>query len=92
MNDETEEIIDKITEIVTNWDARAKNYTKDYGPNHFYFGEKFMFAHPAEEDGRLLKAYNTGNTDQAFETLTSMRNVDSTIRSNILIFDSGDNK
>ena len=88
MNDETEEIIDKITEIVTNWDARAK----DYGTNHFYFGEKFMFAHPAEEDGRLLKAYNTGNTDQAFETLTSMRNVDSTIRSNILIFDSGDNK
>mgnify|MGYP004514462399 CR=1 FL=1 len=92
MNDESDEITEKIAEIIKNWDARAKNYTKDYGPNHFYFGEKFMFAHPAEEDGRLLKAYNTGNTDQAFETLTSMRNVDSTIRSNILIFDSGDNK
>ena len=86
MNDETQEILNSISEILTNWEARAKNY----GDNHFFFGEKFMFNYPDETDGRLLKAYNTGKKDSALETLTSMRNVDSTIRSNIIIFDSGD--
>lgn len=88
MNDETQEILNKITEILTNWDARAKNY----GENHFFFGEKYMLSSPDETDGRLLKAYNTGRKDPALETLTSMRNVDSTVRSNIIFFDTGDKK
>ena len=83
MNDETEDIIEEISRILTNWDG----WSKEYEDNHFYFGEKFMFSHPEEGIGRLLKAYNAGYTDSAFETLTSMRNVDSTIRSNIVIFD-----
>ena len=86
MDDETQEILNKITEIITNWEARAK----DYGDNHFFFGEKFMFNNPDQQDGRLLKAYNTGRKDPALETLTSMRNVDSTVKSNIIFFDSGD--
>ena len=86
MDDETQEILNRITEIITNWEARAK----DYGDNHFFFGEKYMFNYPDEQDGRLMKAYNTGRKDPALETLTSMRNVDSTVKSNIIFFDSGD--
>ena len=38
-------------------------------------------------EGRLMKPFNTSRNDPAFDTMTSMRNVDSTVAGNVLIWE-----
>lgn len=58
-----------------------------YDENHFYYGEKFMLKAPADDEGRLMKVFNTGRDDSAYDTMTSMRNVDSSVRGNVLVWE-----
>ncbi len=53
---------------------------------HFFYGEKYMINYPEDGDARLMKAYNTGKNDNAFDTMTSMRNVDISVGSSVLIW------
>ena len=46
-----------------------------------------MVVPPAEGEARLLKAYNTSKFDQAFDTMMSMRNVDISVGSSVLIWE-----
>jgi len=57
-------------------------------PLPYYFGRRFMVAPPAAGLKRLLKQYNSVGSDVAFETLTSMRNVDSQVNGEIVIWES----
>lgn len=45
-----------------------------------------MINYPEDGDARLMKAYNTGKNDNAFDTMTSMRNVDISVGSSVLIW------
>ena len=45
-----------------------------------------MVTYPEEGDARLMKAYNSSRSDNAFDTMTSMRNVDISVGSSILIW------
>lgn len=83
MYDDAEEISSEIDFILEKWERLAESFDED----HFYYGEKFMFNSPDKEEGRLLKSYNTDRHDPAFDTMTSMRNVDSNVGSNILIWE-----
>ena len=59
-----------------------------WGPDDLYYGESFMLRHPEETQRRLLKAFNSDKNDTAAkDTMTSMRNVDSTVASNVLIWE-----
>lgn len=83
MMDESEETGDEISAFFEEWEKMAECYDED----HFYYGEKFMVKLPAEDEGRLMKVFNTGRNDQAYDTMTSMRNVDSSVRGNVLIWE-----
>lgn len=87
----TKENIDEIkTEIINffdDWQLRV-NKSKE-NEEHLYFGKKFFFNSPKEEskETRLLKPYKSKGIDQSYETLTSMRNVDSLIAGEIIIWE-----
>ena len=46
-----------------------------------------MTKYPEKGEGRLLKIFNSNCSDSAFDTMTSMRNVDSSVAGNVLIWE-----
>ena len=44
-----------------------------------------MIGAPGEGNRRLLRPYNSDSTDVAVDTLTSMRNVDISVRGNVIV-------
>jgi hypothetical protein len=81
--DDSAAIADEIDTILEKWERLAENYDED----HFAYGEQYMFSHPEESYGRLMKVFNTDPHDvNAFDTMTSLRNVDSTVAGNVLIW------
>lgn len=83
MMDDTAEISAEIDYIFEKWQALAENYTEE----NFSYGEKYMFKVPEPDEGRLLKPFNTSRGDAAFDTMTSMRNVDSAVVGNVLVWE-----
>ena len=69
--------------MLEDWERLAENFDED----QFYYGEKFMFSPPKEMEGRLLKVFNSNQYDSGFDTMTSMRNVDAAVGSNVLIWE-----
>lgn len=83
MKDDSYEIALEIDSVFEKWEQLAENYDED----HFYYGEKFLIKDPDDGEGRLMKPFNTSRSDPAFDTMTSMRNVDSTVVGNVLIWE-----
>ncbi|EGO63408.1 helicase-related protein [Acetonema longum] len=83
LEDDTAEIETRINEIVTAWYDRVKIA----GGENFYYGDRFMMKAPAAGQKRLLKVFGTSAGDPAYETMTSMRNVDQSIAANILVWE-----
>ncbi len=83
MRDESSEIALEIDSVFERWEQLAENFDED----HFYYGEKFLVKEPDDGNGRLMKPFNTSRSDPAFDTMTSMRNVDSAVRGNVLIWE-----
>ena len=83
MKDDSYEIALEIDSVFEKWEQLAGNYDED----HFYYGEKFLIKDPDDGEGRLMKPFNTSRSDPAFDTMTSMRNVDSTVVGNVLIWE-----
>lgn len=83
MNDDSKIITDEIDSIVDEWERIAESF----GEDHFIYGEKYMTKSPEDGEGRLLKVFNTNRSDPAFDTMTSMRNVDSSVSGNVLIWE-----
>lgn len=86
LKDETEIINQEIQNFFDAWE----NMTETEGADFFVFGERYMFQNPEMGTKRLLKCFNTAPKDNAFETLTSMRNVDTQVAGNILIWEDDD--
>lgn len=83
MDIDSEQIASEIDSYLEQWEHLAE----DYDEEHFSYGEKYMVRNPEDSYGRLLKSYNTAPYDKAFDTMTSMRNVDSTVAGNVLIWE-----
>lgn len=79
---EESEIREEIDTFLENWEKLEDGYDEE----HFFYGEKYMVAYPEEGDARLMKAYNSSKNDNAFDTMTSMRNVDISVGSSVLIW------
>ena len=80
---EDEEIKEEIALLLEQWESLMDGYDSD----HFFYGEKFMVAPPEKENGRLMKVFNTSRFDPAFDTMTSMRNVDVSAGSSVVIWE-----
>lgn len=84
MDDDSAVIDLEIDCIISDWETLAGAYNE----NHFLYGEKYMFNHPEKDQGRLLKVFNSDRNDTAaFDTMTSMRNVDASVAGNVLIWE-----
>ena len=82
--DDSAVISDEIGTILEKWERLAEGYDEE----HFSYGEKYMVSHPEDGFGRLMKVYSTDPYDiKAFDTMTSMRNVGSTVAGNVLIWE-----
>ena len=78
---EESDIREEIDVFLENWEKLEEGYD-----DHFFYGEKYMVTYPEDGNARLMKAYNSSMSDNAFDTMTSMRNVDISVRSSILIW------
>lgn len=84
LDDDSIRISEEIDNIFEDWN----NLAQLYNGNNFYYGGKFMINPPGENEGRLLKPYNTNRNEiSSIETMTSMRNVDITVSGNVLIWE-----
>lgn len=85
-SDDSDIILSEIDSVLDEWETMAGNYEA----GHFFYGEKHFSRPPqTNTDGRLMKPFNTNRNESAFDTMTSMRNVDSTVRGNVLIWEEG---
>lgn len=85
IEDDSSETANEIDNMLQIWESRAKKY-KEANKNFYYGGGKLMFAKPGENEGRLMKGFNTAPDDEAFDTMTSMRNVDTSVKGTVLIW------
>lgn len=85
IEDESDEIREEIGTFIEKWDEDARTFGKD----HFVYGRQYLVTAPSAEDkiGRLLKVFNTSLYENANETMTSMRNVDSSSGINVLVWE-----
>lgn len=80
---ECEAIAKEVDLCFEKWEGLAESYDED----KFVYGEKYMVKYPEDNEGSLLKAYNSRPKDNAFDTMTSLRNVDTTVAGNVLIWE-----
>lgn len=82
MLNEGADIADEIDAFFHEWEENASIYDSE----HFSYGEKFMVKHPEADQGRLLKAFGTDDRN-GFDAMTSMRNVDTTVAGNVIVWE-----
>ncbi|MCL2674851.1 MAG: helicase, partial [Defluviitaleaceae bacterium] len=88
MKDDIADVREEMELFFNEWQKAADdcNAAGD-SPLPFYFGWRYIVTPPAAGQKRLLKQYNSSGRDVAFETLTSMRNIDSQVNGEIVIWE-----
>jgi hypothetical protein len=82
MIDDSKKIESEIDMFFDKWERLAS------ANSEMFYGQKFMIKQPGEGEVRLLKQYNTSKDDSsAIDTMTSMRNVDSMVAGNVLVWE-----
>jgi len=85
LEDDIKDVQSEIEEFIDGWQKCARAAEDAKTP--YFFGRRFMVAPPNAGMGRLLKQYNSGGKDNSRETLTSMRNVDTQVLGEIVIWE-----
>lgn len=79
MEDDSADLKREMEDILEKWDDLATDAEKI-----FCYGRKFMVNNPDAPGERLMKVFGTFRADPAFETMTSMRNVDVMVPGSII--------
>lgn len=79
MKDDSADLKMEMEDILEKWDDLARN-----AEEIFCYGRKFMMKNPDASGERLMKVFGTFREDPAFETMTSMRNVDVMVPGSII--------
>ena len=85
LEDDIADVKSEIEEFIGEWHKHAR--VAEDAKTAYYFGRRFIVTPPSAGQGRLLKQYNSGGKDNSRETLTSMRNVDTQVLGEILIWE-----
>lgn len=86
LKDDILDVEDEMNEFFDFWqDLVDKCHDEEGAP--LCFGRKYMVTPPSAGARRLLKQYNTPSKDEAKETLTSMRNVDTSVNGSVIIWE-----
>ncbi|MED9821132.1 MAG: helicase-related protein [Christensenellales bacterium] len=78
------EVENAIDDFFCDWNDLASNIGEN---RRFVYGQSCMMSGPKENDQPLLMPYGTWTRERAYETLTSMRNVDQTISARMLVWE-----
>ena len=84
--DDTADIETEMNDFIKFWQKKVINASGNDCPP-LKFGRGFMVTPPSGNESRLLKQYNSPGTDDAKPTLTSMRNVDSSVKGDVIIWE-----
>lgn len=87
VNDDIEDVKHEISEFFQAWQDMINNCKNGTPEAKLYFGRKFMVAPLGENERRLLKPYNSLKKDSGKQTLTSMRNVDSSVSGSLIVWE-----
>ncbi|PLR81625.1 helicase [Bacillus canaveralius] len=82
LQDENNEVIQEMKDFWDEWEDRISR-----GSNNFFYGDRFIVTDPPTDSKRLLKVYGNESSDNAKETLTSMRNVDKNVIAGLIIWE-----
>lgn len=72
-------------ELVDFWEKWSEDLAAA-GEENFRFGYRYIITPPSGDARRLIRSFGSGH-DQAIDTPTSMRNVDQSIASNIIVWE-----
>lgn len=86
LKDDIDDVAEEMQEFFDYWqDTVTKAHDENEAP--VCFGRRYMVNPPSVGARRLFKQYNSSGKDDAWETLTSMRNVDTSVRGSIIIWE-----
>lgn len=80
-----DEVESEMNNYINEWEMKVDLAQEGGVP--LFFGRRFIVNTPSAEEKRLLKPYNTSSKDNATETLTSMRNVDTLVEGKVIIWE-----
>ncbi len=86
LRDDIEDVISEIHDFLDYWQDTV-NQAHEESDTPVVFGRRYMVTPPAEGARRLFKQYNSTGKDDSKETLTSMRNVDTSVNGSIIIWE-----
>ena len=89
LRDDVSDINSEIKEFFRSWQRIASDSQTKMVP--FGFGYRFIVARFSDAERRLLKPYHAQEKDDAFKTLTSMRNVDAPVIGKVVIWEDNSN-
>lgn len=87
LKDDLDNIRNEMEEFIRQWQRLVDECNADENHPPLYFGRRYMVSPPKSTDHRLLKQYNSSSYDPALNTLTSMRNVDTPVLGQIVIWE-----
>lgn len=85
LRDDIADIKEEMQEFFDYWQSSVDKARED-GEAPLCFGRRYMVAPPAGKARRLFKQYNSAGNDDARETLTSMRNVDISVKGSVIVW------
>ena len=86
LKDDIADVEEEMNEFFDYWqDMLIRAHEESDTP--LSFGRRYMVSPPPSGARRLLKQYNSNGKDDAKETLTSMRNVDVSVKGNVIIWE-----
>lgn len=86
--DDIEEVRSEIEAFYQYWQTISEDCNTSNPAIPFYFGRRFMVTPPPDGVHRLLKQFNSSEKDPAKDTLTSMRNVDTSVFGSIIVWEA----
>lgn len=86
LRDDIADVEEEMREFFDYWqDIIKKAHEESDTP--VYFGRRYMVTPPPAGARRLFKQYNSAGKDDAKETLTSMRNVDVSVKGSVIVWE-----
>lgn len=86
--EDIDEIEREIMDFFDFWQDLVVKSTKDSGA--ISFGRSFIVKPPTDGKRRLMKPFSDNGKDVAIRTLTSMRNVDSSVTGSVIVWGNND--
>lgn len=87
LKDDIADVEDEMREFFEYWQEMIDTAHEE-GDTPVCFGRRYMVTPPTLGARRLFKQYNSAGKDEAKETLTSMRNVDVSVKGSVIIWEN----